>query len=211
MSEVWASMATLRERAGARAMAVESLLPQVDRLVIALGDVTGDQIKFAACEQAPGYFFCVDDDLVYPDDYVERTIEGLQEHPGCIVGYHGWTIDDEGDYIDLYRCLDQVDEAAEVDLLGTGVCAFHVDTIRPLLSDFPEPNVAQFWFAVLAARAGVPRVVLPHPDRWFGYVEHRRTMWTETARETGSFLDYSVSKRAALTELIRLRTEPACL
>ena len=204
-------MATLSERAGSRAMSIDSLLPQVDRLIVTLGDTLGDQAKFAACPQASGVFLGVDDDLVYPPDYVATILAGLARHPGCIVSFHGWTMDSDGERVDNYRCLEKVESDVQVHVAGTGVCAFHVDTICPMSADFESKN-ADVWLALKAARMGVPRVVLAHPERWFGYYEPMgsRTMWTESAYKTGSSLDASEGRDrciAMLTEIVA-KTEP---
>ena len=211
MTEIWAGLATLSERAGSRNMTIDSLLPQVDRLIVTLGDELGDQAKFAACPYAPGVFLGVDDDLMYPPDYVNRILAGLERYPGCIVTFHGWTMDENGERVDNYRCLEKVAEDVDVHVAGTGVCAFHVDTIRPTLSDFESKN-ADVWLSLKAARMGVRRVVLAHPDRWFGYYEPMgsRTMWTESAYKTGSSLDASEGRDRAVAMLadICAKTEP---
>jgi hypothetical protein len=211
MTEVWAGMATLSERAGSRAMSIDSLLPQVDRLIVTLGDTLGDQAKFAACPTAHGdvIFLGVDDDIVYPPDYVETIVAGLARYPGCIVSFHGWTMDATGERVDNYRCLEAVEEDVDVHVAGTGVCAFRVDAIRPTRSDFETKN-ADVWLALKAARDGIPRVVLAHPARWFGYYEPMgsRTMWTESAYKTGSPLDASEGRDrciAMLAEIVRER------
>jgi hypothetical protein len=199
---VWAGMATLRERA--------SLRPQVDRITVTPGDDKGGELKFASCEQAPGYFFSVDDDLVYPPDYIENTLDALERYPGAVVGYHGANFREDGTRIKTFRCLGEVVGDHHVHSIGTGVCAFHVDTIRPTLEDFPTPNAVDYWFAVKAALAGVPLIVLPHPADYFSYVKPPRTIWQETADQTGSPLDASVSKATALAQLIGLLFRDRC-
>lgn len=210
MTQVWATMATIPERAGARTMAVESLLPQVDRLIISFGHQVGDQVKFDCCKGARDvYILGVDDDLVYPPDYVERTVTGIEEYGrGAVVGYHGFTINQDGAREDTYRCLAGLKERAFVDVIGTGVVAFHSDALKLTGRDFPTRNAAMFWVAVKAARLGLPMVILPHPDRWFTYVEHRQTMWSETADESGSFMDYSRTMQPPLELLIGLKDWP---
>jgi len=211
VSEVWAGMATLLERAGSRTMAVESLLPQVDRLVVARGDERGVEAKYDACQVMPddAIFLGVDDDLVYPPDYVESTLRWLNEFPGCIVSYHGFTINEDGDRAANYRCLDALAEPVDVHVVGSGVCAFRISTIRPLPEHFPVRNGADPWLALLAQQRGVRRVVVPHPDRWFGYTEWRRTMWTETSQQTGSGLDGSAAMREACARLVELIEWPS--
>lgn len=203
---IWAGMATLPERAMSRAAVVDSLIPQVDQLIISSGDA-GDQMKFAACANAPDIFFAADDDLIYPAEYVSTTLAWLKRYPRHIVSYHGWVAGKDGDHVENYRCMEPLLEPKEVDVIGTGVCAFHVSTIRPLLKDFKGANQADLWLAILAEKQGIPRVVVPHPDRWFGYTEWPHTIWHDTAYEVGGRYDASRTKRGALKELLPLLRE----
>ena len=112
--KVTAYMATFPTRELIIAEAVESLLPQVDKLVIWVNgemelpqacyhekvelywgkDVLGFDIgcagKFAFAFEWEGYIFTVDDDIVYAPDYVEKSIAKIEEYNReCIFSYHG--------------------------------------------------------------------------------------------------------------------------
>lgn len=210
MTQVWATMATVPERAGARAMAIESLLPQVDRLIVSFGHEKGDQVKFERCEDAHGvYILGVDDDLVYPPDYVDTIISGLNEYgDGAVVGFHGFTIGPDGNRTASYSPIRGLDERVFVDVLGAGACGFYSDMLPLAARDFPTKNAAMYWAAVKAAKLGLPRVVLPHPDRWFTYIEHRQTMWSDTAGQTGGYMDYSQTALPAIWQLVELTDFP---
>jgi hypothetical protein len=214
---VWAGMATLPERAGSRMMAIDSLLPQVDRVIVADGSERGDQAKFLACADAPGdtVFLGVDDDLIYPADYVQMILAGLDRYPGCIVSFHGWRMDNTGEcYTENYRCLENVWDDAEVHVAGTGVCAFHLDTIRPLMDDFESVN-ADIWLAVRAQQLGIRRMVLSHRSYWLGYAQMPGTLrdldgsetpladsiYTHTRYKTGTPLDGSTGFEDATSRL----------
>jgi len=207
--QVWAGMATLRERTQTRPAAVESLIGQVDRLILFPGEpdpARGDQLKLAACQDAPAgaVYCCVDDDIVYPPDYVARLLAGLAAHPGCIVGFHGWMIGPDGRRGAGYPCLWDVPEDHQVDVIGTVCCAFCVDTIRPAPGDFPT-HQADVWLSALAERQGVPRVVLAHERGWLGYMAPPRTIWDETQAKTGSGLDTSVATAAGCAAILAER------
>lgn len=211
MTQVWATMATIPERAASCAMAVESLLPQVDRLIISFGHEAGDQVKFDCCENASDvYILGVDDDLVYPPDYVERTVAELRQRGNrAVVGYHGFTLDRNGDREQTYQCLGDVPDSTEVDVIGTGVVGFHSDALPLSREDFPTRNAAMFWVAVKAAKLALPLVVLSHSHRWFpAWVEYQRTMWSETAEESGGYMDYSQTMQQPLAELLALKDWP---
>jgi hypothetical protein len=152
-------------------------------------------------------FIGVDDDLIYPPDYVERILIGLNEFPAAIVSFHGWVADSEGQHVENYRCMEFLGGPADVDVVGTGVCAFRVSTIRPRPDDFKLPNQADLWLALRAEREGIRRVVLPHPARWLGYTEWPHTIWHDTAYDIGGPLDAGESKRCALYELLPLLNE----
>lgn len=207
MTQVWAGMATITGREEMRAMAVNSLVSQVDRLIVANGDERGDQAKFIGCEHAPGDVIWIgaDDDLIYPPDYIETIIAGLERYPGRIVSFHGWKIDAEGEcYVENYRCLENVWDDVEVHVAGTGVCAFHLDTIRPVMADFESVN-ADVWLAVRAQERRIPRVVLAHPSYWLGYSQMpgkvgfvdgkeaplAESLYTHTRYRTGTAFDGS--------------------
>jgi hypothetical protein len=215
--KVWAGMATIDGREGCRAMAVDSIVPQVDRLTIADGNRRGDQAKFLACEHAPAgiVFASVDDDLIYPADYIATLLDGLKRHPGCIVSFHGWTMDENGEMVDNYRCLENVWDDVEVHVAGTGVMAFHIDTIRPLMADFESVN-ADVWLSLRAEERGIKRVVLAHRSYWLGYSQMPatetnergesvpRSIYTHTAFKTGSAMDGSAGKARAVARLAEL-------
>lgn len=210
MTEVWATMATIPERAASRAMAIESLLPQVDRLIITFCHETGDQGKFDCCAQADDvYILGVDDDLVYPPDYVAATVNQLEQDRDRIVGWHGFTLNEDGSRHTTYPCLGEVDDPTAVDVIGTGVIGFHASVLPLEPADFPTRNAAMFWVAVKAAKLGLPLVVLPHSGRWFpAWVEYQKTMWSETAKESGSFMDYSQTMQQPLAELVAMKEWP---
>lgn len=213
-------MATMTGREEIRGMAVNSILPQVDRLIVANGDERGDQAKFLGCEDAPDgtIFVGLDDDLIYPADYIDTLIAGLARYPDSIVSFHGWTIDESGEcYVENYRCLENVWDDVQVHVAGTAVCAFRLSTIRPVMADFESVN-ADVWLAVRAQERGIPRVVLAHPSYWLGYsqlpgkvgvvdgreVPLAESVYTHTRYRMGTALDGSVGFKQATVRLREL-------
>ena len=112
--KVTAYMATFPTRELIIAEVVESLLPQVDKLVIWVNgemelpkacyhekvelywgkDVLGFDIgcagKFAFAFEWDGYIFTVDDDIVYAPDYVQKSIAKIEEYNReCVLSWHG--------------------------------------------------------------------------------------------------------------------------
>lgn len=189
---IWAGMATVRERVKGRILSSESLIQQVDRLTICPGDETGDIIKFASCGDAPddSIFVCVDDDLIYPPYFVSDLYMGLCRYPNSIVGFHGWMITPEATRGRVYPCLGDVDYDHEVDVIGTGACAWNTNTIRITPEECPAFG-ADIWLSIKAEKLGVRRFVLPHERGYFGYEAPRTTIWNETVARSGSKMDVS--------------------
>ncbi len=176
-------IASIPEREKKLKKTIESLLPQVDRMRIMLNgydhtpeflkdiehvhldNSTGDAAKFYGVEYLQGYIFTCDDDLIYPPDYIERTIDKINTYK-CPVSWHGRI------YTRPYRGYKAVQKYiryswgcatdTEVDIGGTGVMGFHSSHINIRYSDFREPNMADVWMAVLCRQQGSKIMCLAH-------------------------------------------------
>ncbi|MEN6424137.1 MAG: hypothetical protein ABFE13_02145, partial [Phycisphaerales bacterium] len=118
-----------------------------------------------------GYVFVLDDDIAYPADYVERMVAKIDEHRRqAVMVVHG--IDFCEPFTDctrdriVYRFEAARSRDGIVDAGGVGTLAFHTSTLRPHVRDFPNPNFRDLWFAVLAARRGVPILCVARDAHW---------------------------------------------
>ena len=99
---VTAQLATIPDRVNLLAQTIHSLLPQADRLNVMLNGGTytppiknrklfywhfdnskGDGVKFYNLPK--GYIFTCDDDLLYPEDYVETMINKLRQYDNEVI------------------------------------------------------------------------------------------------------------------------------
>lgn len=199
---ITAQIASLPDRADSLRQTIDSLLPQVDSLFIALNNYnevpsfckhakistvlldnsTGDAAKFYDVEKRHGYFFSCDDDLVYPPDYVEKMIKGILRYE-CIVTLHGRSFYNLP-VLNYYssatvklRCLGDVDRDQMVHVGGTGVMAFDTERFKLRYSDFMAPNMADVWLARVAAGQGVPIMVLEHKEGYLRYNHPERNIY----------------------------------
>lgn len=194
-----ASIASIPYRREGLKKVVASILPQVQRLNVFLDDYPdvplfleeenivvarsqdvgfwGDAGKFFWCDQIGScYHFTLDDDILYPSDYVVNSVRRMESLPPCVASYTGHTLklNSEGKIRVLYRhrhddwhiFFKDVPQAHRVHVVGTGVCVYHTDSITLCPSMFHTPNMADLFLAVEALNQGVPRYVLPHPARW---------------------------------------------
>jgi len=170
---------------------VPSFLTNDRKIVCALMDNSlGDAAKFYDVDQRSGYFLTCDDDLIYPEGYVGYMIDGIKQHGG-IVSLLGKRYDTRpinsyrSGYTYIARCLVAVKLPSEVHVGGTGVMAFHTDSLKVTIEDFLRPNMADLWIAKLAHEQGVKITALPHPKRYVSHVRYSRRIWIQTRDQNG--------------------------
>lgn len=196
----FAGLAAIPSRELALKRVVNSLVHQVDQLgvylngwnhipdflnhpkiVVAMsqdhGDL-GDAGKFFWINDFEGYYFSCDDDLVYPNDYIQRIIDKIKYYDyRAVVGWHGSVVSDFfEDYYDpkdrrvfSYSAGRPFD--LDVHILGTGVLGFHSSTIKVSLQDFERPNMADIFFARLGQQQKVKFVVMEHKPKEIETIE----------------------------------------
>ena len=135
------------------------------------------------------YYLGCDDDLIYDGErYVQMMIEGVKKYK-CPVSLHGKTYDyptlNWRRAVSNYRCLDKVENDVEVDVVGTGCLAMHSDMMDISMSMFEKPNMADLFFSYEAKKAGLPLMVLAHPEGTVKYSlsDREPTIWKERVDE----------------------------
>lgn len=174
-----ASLATISERKHLLSKAVDSIIHQVDEVYINNGDKPlGDANKFRGVVGKDGYMFTIDDDLAVAPDYVDYMISKIEQYSRtAVITLHGKVIANQpiqsfygSDFI-KYRCLDEVKEDVPVHIPGTGVMAWHSDTIQFSMDDFKAKNMADIWAGIKCETEGVPRICVAHEKGWLTNLE----------------------------------------
>ena len=199
MDKITASLASFPPREMALKGTVESILPQVDELHVYLNnyvqtpkylehpkirvyksqlcdDDLGDAGKFYTAEFIKGYHFTIDDDLIYPFYYVQNMIDAIEKHGRKkAITLHGRIFNQlpvksyyKGHSF-AYGCLNEVKKDTLVHVGGTGVMAYHTDTIRFNLELFEMTNMADIWFAKHCHENNVRILLLAHEK---GYIKN---------------------------------------
>jgi FkbM family methyltransferase len=196
--------------------AVASILPSLDTLHVTLngypdtpdfldhpkivvhrsqetGDL-GDAGKFYGVGATRGYFFALDDDIVYPPDFVWTLLNTLRaERAGgrkVAVGLHGKVMPPRvehyyGGHVRQYHGAHALAEAKPVHVLATCGLVFHSDDLPLSLADFAGPrNMADIHFSIACQRHQVGCIVIPRPD---GYIRIQpipveQTIWGQFHR-----------------------------
>lgn len=189
---VLAALAAIPERAGFLPQVLRSLRPHVDRLCVYLNGWTeapksvhdmaddfvvdpengGAERKLWWAQDWDGHYCSVDDDFVYPPNYVATMVEAVERWRGlAFVTAHG------RQYVDQPRNVHQVvpgsvgivhrnvHQGGWVNHGGTGVMAWDAAQIQ-VPRDWPESNMVDMQLACWAQDHRIPMWLVSHPAHW---------------------------------------------
>lgn len=177
-SPVYIGMATTIKRYSVALRAAESLAGQgqIDMWINGReGRDYGDAGKFHALNRVAdnrvGYYLTVDDDIVYPPDYVERIVQKIELYGRrAAISWHGMRIPHKGKINRYFRdrvvvglCRKSLNRDAFAHVVGTGVLGFHSSTLEVSLDAFENGYMADVWFATICNAQQIPRLVSAHP------------------------------------------------
>ena len=178
---------------------VDSIIGQVDDLFLYLNDYTVEQFlelrkelpsnvvlmlgrqeagnitdvgKFYMSCQLYGWQFTLDDDLLYPSNYVQTMI-AKAEHYGrsAVICVHGRTfnqlpVDSYYKNSRTYNYKLPLEEDTIVHVGGTGTCCFHSDLLFFSTADFFTDKMADIWFAIKCVDKDVPIIAVQREQGW---------------------------------------------
>jgi len=136
----------------------------------------GDGFKFLKLNDSNGYYFTIDDDIIYPKNYSDYLIQKyMQYNNKCVVTLHGRTFIKHpitsyyrsGHY--SYRCLGDVNSDVAVEFGGTGVMMFHTDLIKYDIKNILHPNMADVWMGKFANEMNIKIMCVAHNKNYLSY------------------------------------------
>jgi hypothetical protein len=191
---VTVSLTTLSDRVDLLEQALDSIYDQADTIHVYLDGHTeippflvrkkidyltsqacgswGARGKFYWAKNVKGYHVTIDDDIIYPSDYVSTLVAGIERHQRrAIVGVlgHRFVALDKGFYHGrtTYTLRMPIPNDVAVHSVGSGTMAYHSDTMTfDIDRDFPKKNMEDLYVGVMAKRAGVPLYVIARPPNW---------------------------------------------
>lgn len=199
-----AGIATIPSRIEQVKKTIESLLPQVDLIQVALNNFTASPTELIELKEKYGKIFFIraqgadeqkfiqvegniylscDDDLIYPPDYVSVIESKLEEYPDSIITFHGRNFNHfpiQSYYKSAgrkFRCLDKVSSDVQVQVGGTGCMAFKPDKFSVTLNDFPTKYMADVHLAVKAMKEGKKIMCIAHESGWIKYQPVSETIY----------------------------------
>jgi hypothetical protein len=210
---------------------VNSILPQLDHLYVFLNnyDEIPDYLKipkitvfrsqdfedlsangkiFYLDKLKSCYFFSLDDDILYPKNYVTTMLESLKKYKNKVaVTVHGSILPEKVNWYferyDLFPFQHKLETDKFVNLIGSGTFAFHTDTLKTTFENFYPDVMVDLNFSILARRQKVPLVCIARSKRWlkalvkgdglYQKFTKAETIHTVVARELNpwTYADYS--------------------
>ncbi len=141
-----------------------------------------DQGKFFPLKykSVEGYYLTIDDDILYPPDYVENMIENIDKYNRqVIVAHHGRSTMHNpitSYYFGRFtkaRFFAEVTEDRLIQFPGTGLTGFHTDTVKfNVLQEFGKKYMSDIWIAYYAVKNGIPVIKLKHNRNWLKQVQY---------------------------------------
>ena len=206
---IYVGLATMPSRINLLEDVIKKILPQVDGLGIYLNgfkaipnfvqdnkiccwldaDMTDNgkfyYLKHLYARNQIGYYLTIDDDLDYPEDYVQRMIFKIEQYGrGAAVGLHGTTYPKFERAYDpernVYHFRRELDRDRQVALIGTGTTGFHMSLFhnRFSLDDFQDPCMADINFATLCKRYEIPLVSIQRSEGWLNPFKVEDSIWS---------------------------------
>ncbi|MEV3806028.1 glycosyltransferase family 2 protein [Aeromonas veronii] len=203
-SKIYASLATMPSRLESLEKVIDRILPQVDEINVYLNNFTNvpeflkhkninieksqnngdlrDNGKFFFSDKiTSSYIITVDDDIIYPQDYVQKLVSALATYKNkAAIGVHGVIF---AENIEKYftgrtvygfnksLCSDRI-----VNLLGTGTLCYHTDTLNLNHLDFKTTGMADIWTAIFAKRQQIPMICIKRPESWMKVFHNKNTI-----------------------------------
>jgi hypothetical protein len=195
MDKITATMATFKARTESLKDSVNSIINQVDELWIYINDYTevpnflmNDKIKvfigakcdgdikakgkFYNSDKISGYHCTIDDDLIYPDNYIETYVNKIKQYDNKVIitALGKITKPNSKNYYNdnlfSYHYQRLVLNDYSVHIGGTGVMMYHTDNFRPNYNEILSGSYVDLFIGIQAQKQNIPTIVLKHDFNW---------------------------------------------
>lgn len=208
-----AGMATIPSRKNMVWRAIASLLPQIDHLHLTLNgydkipdpmlrsdkitvildskNSMADNAKLLGLEGQSCYYFTVDDDIIYPHDYVAKMIEHIEKYKRqAVVGVHGIIYSNPmRQYLKdriVFTNRKALNNDKRVHALGTGTVGFHTEGVAYTVDDIPrQVCMLDVHFAGWCKEHNIHMMTISRPANWLTMLSDKSatSIWDKTVRQ----------------------------
>jgi len=138
-----------------------------------IGKDLTDNGKFFWSENDNEFYFTLDDDIIYPPDYVKKTLPLINDR---IVTYHGRNLYglNQPYYNNhkVYSFYNSLKKEVKLDIGGTGVMAFNTNEFKPNLWKSPNTKMTDLLISLEASLFNKEIVCLPKESQWIKPIEY---------------------------------------
>ena len=117
-----------------------------------------------------GIFLTVDDDIIYPTDYVQTMLAHLERTAfKAVVGVHGIQFPKfPKSFFDrhVFSFNRELESMVPVSMLGTGTTAFDIEAVGLKFTDFTSYGMADVHLAAHMRKNDIPAFAVPRPPEW---------------------------------------------
>ena len=208
-----ATIATMPSRIEGLEKALNSMLPQVDRVFVYLDNFTSvpgflndspkisvfraeevgnyhSSSRFLALGQSPCVLFPFDDDIIYPPDYAETLVSVLGAIGGrTMVGVHGRIFKPpHKSYIRdavMTHFATSLPQNIHVHELGAGTCAFLSGQLNFNVAQWPSTDMDDLLLAIEAQKRSIRRIVIKRTANWLQPIAENQpdSLWSKTKQD----------------------------
>jgi hypothetical protein len=146
-----------------------------DKIKINQFENAGSEIRFFNYNDIPNdsYYFTIDDDIDYPQDYTKVMLEFMELYENkAVCCVHGSNIEKEMEF-DFYKRRRKVfhfkeglEENTEVMIPGVGTSCFYKGYVKLNISDYETKNMSDVYTACFLARQEIKRISIKRPIEW---------------------------------------------
>lgn len=137
-----------------------------------IGQDLTDNGKFFWSENDNEYYFSLDDDIIYPSDYVEKTLPLIGNR---IISYHGRILTGKNKpyYSNhkMYMYHGYLPKDRRLDVVGTGVMAFDTNVFKPTIWKSANYRMTDLIISLEAHIHGIKLLCPKKNKNWITYEE----------------------------------------
>ncbi|MEY4348250.1 MAG: heparosan synthase [Actinomycetota bacterium] len=127
--------------------------------------------KFAQLDDVEGYVSTVDDDIIYPTDYIARSILRLEQYQRkVIIGVHAVRFNPLNPHYlsdrTVFHFKEPLGSPTPAETMGSGTCTYHTSVIKFTRADFPILGHADLFIGKKSVNEGVPLICVDRPENW---------------------------------------------
>lgn len=150
-----------------------SVPPELKDYTTHIGKDLTDNGKFFWSHNSNEYYFTLNDDVIYPSDYVKKTLPLINDR---IVTYQGRCLFGLNQHYygnhKLYTHYEELVDEIAVDVGATGFMAFNTNLFKPNLWKSPNKKMSDLMISLEATIFNINIVCLPKREDWISPIDY---------------------------------------